>query len=214
MFETVHFDWEFIPAQKKSPYLMIVLHGKGDSLRPFRNFDEELEIKNLNFLLLNAPKKYLKGYSWYGDPPYQTKGVKKIREKLLDVLKSLESLGWDSRKIFIFGFSQGCLVGADLALNYDKPFAGVIGVSGYFQFFPKWRGKLKDNIKTPWLLTHGKKDDVLPFGKTKKGARTLKQAGFKIDFVESNKKHIFDDEEYPLIKNWVSNVMAEFSHKL
>jgi phospholipase/carboxylesterase len=212
MLETVPFEWEFIPAKKSSPYLMIVLHGKGDSLRPFRKFDQELGFKNMNFLLLNAPRRYLNGFSWYGDPPYQTRGVKKIREKLLQVLADLEVHGWDPKKIFLFGFSQGCLVGADLALNYQKPLAGVIGVSGYFQFFPKWKTKLPKIKKTRWLLTHGTRDDVLPFEETKRSAQKLIQEGLKVSFVELDKKHTFENEEYSLIKKWVSNIMTEFSH--
>jgi phospholipase/carboxylesterase len=212
MLETVEFDWEFIPAKVSSDYLMIVLHGKGDSLRPFRKFDQELGFKNMNFLLLNAPRKYLSGYSWYGDPPYQTNGVKRIREKLLKVLSDLESNGWDPKKIFIFGFSQGCLVGADLALNYPKALAGMIGVSGYLQFFPNWKKKLAQVKSTRWLLTHGRKDEVLPFEDTRRAADKLIKEGVRLRFVELDKKHTFEDEEYVLIKKWVSNIMTEFRH--
>src|SRR5690606_33027145 len=71
MFATDLFTSEFVPAARRSSHLMIVLHGKGDSLRPFREFHRELRLSKLNLLLLNAPRKYLSGYSWYGDPPFQ-----------------------------------------------------------------------------------------------------------------------------------------------
>lgn len=108
---------------------MIVLHGKGDSIRPFRKFDQELQIPEMNYLLINAPKKFLDGFSWYGDPPFQKDGVLKIRDKMFLLLQELEEQGWKSENIFLFGFSQGCLVSSDIALNYPKKLGGSSSVS-------------------------------------------------------------------------------------
>lgn len=203
MVETELFKSHYIPAKKPTEKLMIVLHGKGDSLRPFKRFNEELGLPEMNYLLLNAPKKFLDGYSWYGDPPYQKQGVLRIRAKLLQLLVDLEAQGWKSKDIFLFGFSQGCLVSADLALNYPKRLGGVVGISGYFQFYPRWKRSLAANKRTPWLLTHGHRDDILPLENTKFGAEKLRQAGLRVDFVESNKKHVLEEQEYPLIRAWL-----------
>ncbi len=209
MITTNLFKSYFIPAKRSSKRLMIVLHGKGDSLRPFKKFNQELEMDNVNYLLLNAPKKFLDGYSWYGEPPYLKQGVIRIREKLLQLLTDLEMQGWKSEDIFLLGFSQGCLVSADLALHWPKKLGGVIGVSGYFEFFPYWKTRLTPKIrKTPWLFTHGHKDDVLPLAKTRQGAFKLKSAGFSVNWVELDKEHNFIDEDYPVIKNWVQTQMT------
>ena len=183
---------------------MIVLHGRGDSLKPFKTFDKELGLPQMNFLLLNAPRKYLKGFSWFGEPPFQKTGVLRVRSKLFDLINDLVKQGFKAKDIFLFGFSQGCLVSADVALNYPRKLGGVIGVSGYFHFFPRWRQSLTpDSIKTPWILTHGYKDDVLPYHETKFGADKLKDMGLNIEFISLNKKHDMIDEEFPIIKRWV-----------
>lgn len=205
MIETALFKVRFIPSAIKSDKLMIVLHGKGDSIKPFRAFDEELGVKQMNYLLVEAPKRFLGGYSWYGDPPYQKHGVLRIREKMLQLMTEVEMQGWQPQNTFLFGFSQGCLVSADIAMNYPKKLAGVIGISGYFHFFPRWKKMMKDNRKTPWLLTHGNKDDVLPIEDTKFGIDKLRSAGLKVDFIESEKKHVLEDKEYPLIRKWIQN---------
>lgn len=203
MIDTDLFKSEFIASQRASEKLMIVLHGKGDSIRPFKTFDEEMRIPEMNYLLLNAPKKFLNGYSWYGDPPYQKDGVLKVRQRMFALLEDLQKQGWKAENIFLFGFSQGCLVSADVALNYPKKLGGVVGISGYFHFFPRWKRSLKKNKFTPWLLTHGANDDVLPIEDTKFGIEKLKSAGVSIDFVESGKKHVLEDKEYPIIRKWV-----------
>jgi phospholipase/carboxylesterase len=204
MIVTELFDSEFLPSARHSDKLMIVLHGKGDSLRPFKNFNEELDLPDFNFLLLNAPKKFLGGYSWYGDPPYQKQGVLKVREKMFRLLDDLIEQGWKPENIFLLGFSQGCLVSSDVALHYPQPLGGLVGISGYFQFYPRWRKEISPTaLKTPWLLTHGQHDDVLPIEETKYGVKKLRSIGLRIDWVESEKKHVFEEDEYPLIRKWV-----------
>jgi phospholipase/carboxylesterase len=206
------FKFKFIPAQKPSEKLMIVLHGKGDSIRPFRFFDEEMDMPEMNYLLLNAPKKFLDGYSWYGDPPYEREGVLKIREKLLQLLVQLELQGWKSENIFLFGFSQGCLISADIGLNYPKRLGGIVGVSGYFHFYPRWRQQVSASaLKTPWVFTHGRQDDLLKIDETKHGVEKLRDAGFDIDWIELDKEHVLTDEEMPLIRKWVREQLRGLS---
>lgn len=210
MVQTQLFKSKFIPSKKPSDKLMLVLHGKGDSLRPFRHFNDELKVPEMNYLLLNAPKKFLDGYSWYGDPPYERAGVLKIREKLLQLLEDLEAQGWKSENIFLFGFSQGCLVSADLGLNYPKKLGGIVGISGYFHFHPRWRQQLSsDARKTPWVFTHGHKDDVLKIEETRHGVSKLRDAGLEVEWVELDKDHVLTDEEMPLIRKWVREKLKD-----
>ena len=127
-----------------------------------------------------------------------------MEDFLFDLINELEKKGFDSKNIFLFGFSQGCLISADIALNYPKKLGGIIGVSGYFHFFPRWRQALtKDSKKTPWLMTHGYRDDILPYQETRFGAEKLVDSGLDLEFISLNKKHDMIDEEFPIIKRWV-----------
>ncbi|WP_246845163.1 alpha/beta hydrolase [Bdellovibrio sp. NC01] len=210
MISTELFKHKFIPAKKKSEYLMIVLHGRGDSIKPFYEFDDEMKMPEMNYLLLNAPRKFLDGYTWYGEPPYQANGVMKIREKLFDLLNDLENQGWKSENIFLFGFSQGCLISADIGLNYPRKLGGVVGISGYFNFYPRWKNNLSPDAKqTPWLFTHGHQDDILPLEETKYGVEKLKTAGLDVEWVEMDKDHSLKEEEYPIIRRWVREKLSD-----
>lgn len=211
MIKTELFKSKFIPAKKKSDKLMIVLHGRGDSIRPFFSFNQELNIPEMNYLLLNAPRKFLGGYTWYGEPPYQAQGVLRIREKIFDLLNDLELQGWRSENIFLFGFSQGCLISADIGMNYPKKLGGILGISGYFNFYPRWKNTLSDEAKrTPWFFTHGHQDDILPIEDTKFGVEKLRQAGLKVEWVEMEKDHSLLESEYPIIKKWVREQIRPF----
>lgn len=214
MYQTDLFRSHFIPSKKVSKKLMIVFHGRGDSLKPFKEFHQELGVKDINYLLLNAPRKFLTGFSWYGEPPFEKSGIQRIREKVFQLLEDLQLQGWKAEDIFLLGFSQGCLVSADVALHYPKKLGGVVGVSGYFHFFPRWRTKLnKQNRQTPWLFTHGRKDDVLAIDVTRHGVYKLQSEGLKVSWIESNKKHVFSNNDYPVIRRWVQNQMSSLNSK-
>lgn len=198
------FRSKFFAARVKSDKLMLVLHGRGDSIRPFFTFQDELNMPEMNYLLLNAPRRFLDGWSWYGEPPYQKAGVLKIREKMFRLLADLEIQGWKHENIFLFGFSQGCLVSADVAMNYPKKLGGLVGVSGYFQFYPRWRSNMtRAARRTPWIMTHGRQDDVLRIEDTKFGVSKLREAGVDVKWHELNKEHVLENREYPLIRSWL-----------
>lgn len=209
MIHTKEFDYEIILSPKPKKKLMVVLHGRGDSLNAFRYFDEELQIPGMNYLLINAPRRYLDGYTWYAFPPKQAKGVLLARKKLFKMMNELEAQGWNSRDIFFFGFSQGCLVSCDFGMHYPKPLGGIIGVSGYIYFFKNWRKEItKAAYKTPWLITHGLRDDALSLQETREDVTRLRQAKLPILWKEFDKDHEIELEtEAPFIRKWVMQRM-------
>ena len=123
---------------------------------------------------------------------------------MIQLLDELHVWGWRNHNIFLLGFSQGGLVSADLALNYDQAFAGVISVSSYFHFFSNWRSKLnRKNLRTPWLFTHGSQDDVLPWRETHYGYQKIREAGFQADWCLLEKRHVMIEEDYKIIRPWL-----------
>lgn len=208
-FSTRIFSHQWLPAAPHVPReaqkVMIVLHGRGDSLRSFRSIREELDIPEMNYLLLNAPRGYDDGYSWYAFEPNQGRGILQAREKLRQLMNELELAGWKSTDVFFFGFSQGCVVSVDFALHYIKSLGGVIGISGYVFFFPNWKKAVsKAAFQTPLLITHGFFDDVIPLEGVRHNVDELHAARLPIEFREFNKDHGIDDEiEIPFIRSWV-----------
>ena len=62
-------------ADPDSRRLMIVLHGLGDSMESYRMLPSEIGVPWLSYLLVNAPKPYGSGFSWFdfpGDPTPRT----------------------------------------------------------------------------------------------------------------------------------------------
>lgn len=210
MIYTTEFEYEVIPPKSwKGPEeakLMVVLHGRGDSLKPFRHFDEELPLPGFTYLLINAPRRYDGGYTWYPFPPKQGNEIKKNREKLFRLIDELMLQGWKPENIYFLGFSQGSLMSIDLGIRYPLRLGGIIGISGYIYFHESWKREISEAAyKTPILLTHGTEDIDLPIKDTRKDVwKLMLEASLPIEWKEFKKEHdICVEQETPFIKNWI-----------
>ena len=89
----------------------------------------------------------------------------------------------DTGRIYIGGFSQGCMVSLAAYLMHQgpQPLGGIVGLSGMQALDMSKLEKPKDaealeNMRraTPMFLYHGKSDDVLPFQASQKTYEFLK----------------------------------------
>jgi len=199
------FDCEFIQATQPSRHLVIVLHGLGDSLEGFLMLPQVLALPGVNYLLLNAPFDYFMGFAWY-DLEDPEPGILDSRERLRGLMSELTSQGWPSENLMLFGFSQGCLMSIDLGLRYDRPLAGIVGISGYAAFLDRLETEMHPQArKQHWLITHGDQDELLPLARSRSQMQQLQAAGVPIEWHEFNKGHTLDPErELPLIRQWIA----------
>lgn len=212
VFGTSLFEYEWISASKSvlcsRQRLMIVLHGRGDSLAAYRAIKRELRLPEMNYLLLNAPRRFQRGFSWCDLEPRHAPGVREARDRLFLLVQELEAAGWDTKDIYWMGHSQGALVACDLVLNHPKAFGGLIGVSGYLWFFRGWRRKARETgaLKTPWLITHGTRDRVIRPAEIREDVGELIKGEIPVLYREFTKGHDFDhDEEVPFIRRWIAS---------
>ena len=210
IFRTKLFDSKWISAKRKSltapAKVMIVLHGRGDSLGAFSDVQNELEMPEMNFLLLNAPRKFDDGFSWYLAEPRHAESVIEVRAKLFALVSELNLQGFASETIFWMGHSQGCLIACDLVLNHPDRFGGLIGVSGYLWFFRGWKKKLVDSgaYGTPWLITHGTHDRIIRPREIREDIAALVESDVPVMYREFRKGHDFDfAHEVPYIREWL-----------
>src|SRR5436309_2432788 len=91
------------PARRPSKLLVVVLHGLGDTPEGFLWLQEALSIDPLNFLLVSAPGRYYRGFSWYDLPPHQLSGIVQSRKVLGQVFADTENSGFAPENTFLFG---------------------------------------------------------------------------------------------------------------
>ncbi len=194
----------------QTEYLMIVLHGRGDSPEGFDWMPGELAIPGLRYVMLQAPDPYFGGFSWYDMPPNQLPGVLRSRILLESTFNALFQQGFRAERMFLFGFSQGCLMTLEFGARYPHRLAGYLGISGYcYDEARLLEEAAPQALAAPWLITHGTADDVLPVERTR---RTNEMApritDFPLDYREYEKSHTLDSViEVPFLKEWISTRM-------
>lgn len=201
----VGLDYEFWPAlsAEATRKTLVVLHGRGDRGEGFHWLPEALNIESFNYLFLDAPDSYGGGFSWYGVPPGQGPGVLRSRQLLWRLLEQLQTeCGLRPGDIFLFGFSQGCLMSLDVGLRFPQPLGGIVGSSGYLFFGEEYPSSFSPILSSQrMLVTHGTQDDMLPIEKTRASIKRLQQLGAPIDWREYEKTHTVDPvEEIPDIR--------------
>ena len=205
MLSTRHFQHRYIPARKKGERekILVVLHGLGDSLQGYSFLPQELSVGEFSYLLLNAPDDYFGGHSWFdfqGDP---APGVRRSRDLMLKLFGELEAQGIVPGDIFLFGFSQGCLVAVDAGLRCEQVLGGICGVSGYLAFENEYPEKLSSAARQQrFLITHGRLDPVIPFDPAVRQFQRLQKLGLQIDFRVYDKDHTILSEELRDIAAW------------
>lgn len=196
-----------VPARDPdSKWLMVVLHGLGDSLAGYRWLPEAMDLPWLGYQLVNAPDHYFGGYSWYdfaGDPG---PGVERSRRELFTLLDGLVAEGRPSECLFVLGFSQGCLMTLELAGRYGRRLAGCVGISGYVHQVERLASELSPQAANQRVLvTHGTRDPLLPLAPVRRQVELLRSAGMSIEWREFVKEHtIAGEEELAVIRRFIT----------
>lgn len=185
-------------------WLMIVLHGLGDSMAGYQWLPQALPGSGLNFLLVNAPDPYYGGFSWYDFAQDPGPGIARSRALLFELLDETESRGFPAARTFLFGFSQGALMTIETGLRYPRRLAGLIGISGYpYEPETLLRERSPVACEQRFLLTHGTEDPLIPIGPVREGIRLLQRAGLDIEWHEFAKDHTIIEEEIELVARFI-----------
>ena len=114
-----------------------------------------------------------------GEEPAELASVRTMVGQMLDAVD--EAL--KPSKVLLGGFSQGAMVSLDVAIQTDRPLAGVMLFSGSFLAERQWRPKMAARAGLPVFQSHGSHDPLLPYGLATELHDALKAAGWAGTFV-------------------------------
>ena len=123
---------------KKDAPIVMLLHGYGSNPNYFMQLHKRLSQK-YNYISLEAPIVVQQNaYSWFGVEFDQGRVTDINQDELKYSLELLNSFiegykkehGLTEEDIVLCGFSQGAVMGLELAIAYPKAVSGVIAISG------------------------------------------------------------------------------------
>ncbi len=118
-------------------------------------------------------------------------GLEAAKNALSSVLDDLEkNHGVTRDRLVIGGFSQGAMLATEMFVSSDKPFAGLVVLSGTRLGGERWKSGLsRHGTNLHALVTHGRRDPLLPFGRAELLRDMMKGAGADVTWVPHGGAH-------------------------
>lgn len=205
-----------------STHSIIWLHGLGADGHDFEPIVNELNLTNaIRFIFPHAPSMPVtinNGVSmpaWYDIKAAEINalqdeaGIKKSQQSILDLIENEIKSGIKSENIILAGFSQGGAIALHTALRYDKPLAGIMGLSTYLPLEDNLANEINEaNRTTPILLMHGTHDPIIPLALASQTQAQLENLNYSTELKTYPMEHGVCPEEIDAISNWINHVFS------
>jgi phospholipase/carboxylesterase len=105
------------------------------------------------------------------------------------LLHELAPAGYTRQTQMLGGFSQGAMISANVALTTDEPLACVILFSPSFVNETGWRAGMPARKGLRVFISHGRRDQILPFDGSERLAQAMRDAGLRVTWVPFDGGH-------------------------
>jgi phospholipase/carboxylesterase len=207
------------PAAGAAHGLLVLHHGRGSDEQDLMALAGVLDPGGrLRVVTPRAPLRLpgSPGYHWYlaarvGYPDPDS--FRAARAELAAFHETLwERTGIGPERTVLGGFSMGTVMSYALGLSGDRPApAGILALSGFIPTVEGWEPSLDDRNGTEVLIAHGRLDPVIPVTFARRAHQLLEQAGFTVDYRESNAAHNVDPDDIPRTTAWLDRVLPAAS---
>ena len=146
------------------------------------------------------------------DIPPQLKTVRASMTALLD--EAQRELGVSGEQVVLGGFSQGSMVSCDVALQTDRPLAGLAVLSGTLLAEPEWNPRFVTrggDRPLPVFQSHGNADPVLPFSQAEKLRDRFVAAGVPVRWVPFRGGHGIGPEVTAALASFIAGAVSPSS---
>jgi phospholipase/carboxylesterase len=158
------------PSEGKPP-LLLLLHGVRSNEHDLMGLAPELDPR-FHIVSLRAPLTFGPGmFGWFpieflpgGGFKIDPEVADRSRRQVISFIdEATAEYGTDPDRVYLMGFSQGCIMSLASALTEPEKVAGVVGMSG--RLLPEVEPKIAepDRLKgLPMIVVHGEYDEVIP----------------------------------------------------
>jgi phospholipase/carboxylesterase len=203
------------PAATEPIGLLILHHGRGTSEQDLMPLADVLDPAQR--LHVAAPRGPLQlpgapGYHWYMVPqvgrpdPASFHAAYRHLATFHDDL--WERTGLTPQQTILGGFSMGTVMSYALGLGPDRPAPlGILAFSGFIPIVDGWSPDLTRRDETRVFITHGRWDPVIDISFGERARDLLEDAGFSVDYRESDADHSIPPGELRRAVSWLERTV-------
>ena len=196
----------------ENPPLLILLHGYGSNEQDLFSFASELPDE---LLIISAQAPIPMGfgsYAWYSinfeGSQNNRSNLTEAKESLLKIEEFIDEIinkyNANTDKLFLLGFSQGCILSYAYAFRNPTKIKNIIALSGYINtdLLPHdYRINNYNNLD--FYISHGSVDQVLPVEWARKSPLFLNDLNIKNQYKEYAVGHGVAPQNFIDFKNWI-----------
>jgi phospholipase/carboxylesterase len=194
------------------PPVLLLMHGVGSNEEDLMGLAPALDPR----LFLVSPRAPLtlgpSSFGWY-HVQFVPNGFLIDEEEANESLELLlrfvdqvtEAYGVDARRLYLAGFSQGCIMSIGAALTAPEKFAGVVGMSGRLLDSMLRKSASAAKLRNlPVMLVHGLRDTVIPVADGRSMRDELQRLPVDLTYKEYDMAHHVTPESMSDISGWLT----------
>ena len=211
-FSLVHAVREPAGNTREPAPLLILLHGVGSNEQDLIGLAPALDSR---FFVVSARAPVTLDYGRYGwyhvqfTPTgfiFDQEEAEQSRKLIMQFVKELlDSYNVDPARVFLMGFSQGCIMSVAAALTHPQMFAGIVGMSG--RLLPDLLTKTASPELLrgmPLMIVHGMQDSVISINDGRALRDALQTLPVDLTYIEYPMGHHVSDESLFDISAWLA----------
>ena len=190
---------------EKAKKVLILLHGRGATAKDILGLEKHLPLKDFALIAPQATNQTWYPYSFLAPVQENEPWLSSALELLRDILEDLADKGFDSKDIYLLGFSQGACLCLEFAARNAQRYGGITaftgGLIGETLDPENYTG---DFETTPIFIGTGDPDSHVPVGRVKRTGEILNNMNADVSIkIYENRPHTISENELELARELI-----------
>jgi len=193
--------------------LVLGLHGYGSSPDRFIRLWERFDNPGFIYAAPRAPYTFSTGsdlgYSWNNrdenSPELWPRTMRTTEQYVMHVVENLKGQ-YNIDKVYLLGFSQGCMMTYVVGINNPEMFDGLICFGGWVDNEWICEDAIMAASGLDVFIAHGNEDRMVEFVSGVEAYESLQGYGYDVTFYEFDGGHAVPEEALLRVQQWLSGL--------